>query len=129
MAVRKILDIPVNRVEGDLELRLEVADGVVVDAWSAGTMFRGFERLLVGRGALDGLVVTPRICGICSTTHLMTAAKALDAVAGAKVPDNGIRLRNLSLMVEHVQSDVRHGILMFLVDFANPAYRALPLYE
>ncbi|MDO8607311.1 MAG: nickel-dependent hydrogenase large subunit [Phaeospirillum sp.] len=129
MAVRKILDIPINRVEGDLELRLEVADGVVVDAWSAGTMFRGFERLLIGRGALDGLVVTPRICGICSTTHLMTAAKALDAIAGATVPDNGVRLRNLSLMVEHVQSDVRHGILMFLVDFANPAYRALPMHE
>ncbi|BAE49918.1 nickel-dependent hydrogenase large subunit [Paramagnetospirillum magneticum] len=129
MAVRKILDVPVNRVEGDLELRLEIADGMVVDAWSAGTMFRGFERLLIGRGALDGLVVTPRICGICSTTHLMTAAKALDAVAGAKVPDNGVRLRNLALMAEHVQSDVRQGILMFLVDFANPAYRAQPLYD
>lgn len=129
MAVRKMLDIPVNRVEGDLELRLEVADGVVVDAWSTGTMFRGFERLLVGRGALDGLVVTPRICGICSTTHLMAAAKALDAVTGAVVPDNGIRLRNLALMVEHVQSDVRHGILMFLADYANPAYAHLPLHD
>lgn len=129
MAVRKMLDIPVNRVEGDLELRLEVADGVVVDAWSTGTMFRGFERLLVGRGALDGLVVTPRICGICSTTHLMAAAKALDDVAGAVVPDNGIRLRNLALMVEHVQSDVRHGVLMFLADFANPAHAGHALYD
>ncbi|CUW39305.1 Uptake hydrogenase large subunit [Magnetospirillum sp. XM-1] len=129
MAVRKMLDIPVNRVEGDLELRLEVADGVVVDARSTGTMFRGFERLLVGRGALDGLVVTPRICGICSTTHLMAAAKALDDVSGALVPDNGVRLRNLALMVEHVQSDVRHGILMFLADFANPAYAGHALYD
>lgn len=129
MAARKILDIPINRVEGDLELRLEVADGAVVDAWSSGSMFRGFENMLVGRGALDGLVVTPRICGICSTTHLMAAAKALDAIAGARIPDNGVRLRNLALMVEHVQSDVRQGILMFLVDFANPAYAGHPLYE
>lgn len=129
MATRRILDIPVNRVEGDLELRLEISDGVVVDAWSAGTMFRGFERLLLGRGALDGLVVTPRICGICSTTHLLSAAKALDAVTGAKVPDNGLRLRNLALMVEHLQSDLRHAILTFMADFANPAYSAHPLYD
>lgn len=129
MSVRRIVDIPVNRVEGDLELRLEIADGAVVDAWSGGTMFRGFEHMLEGRGAFDGLVVTPRICGICSTTHLMTAAKALDAVAGVSVPDNGIRLRNLALMVEHIQSDVRHGVLMFLADFANPAYRGHPLFD
>jgi len=129
MSVRKILDIPLNRAEGDLELRLEIADGIVVDAWSSGTMFRGFEPLLVGRGALDGLVVTPRICGICSTTHLMAAAKALDAVAGAKVPDNGLRLRNLALMVEHIQSDVRQSVLMFMADFANPAHRGHPLYD
>ncbi len=126
---RTICDIPLNRVEGDLEIRVEVEDGVVVDAWSAGTMFRGFERLLVGRGALDGLVVTPRVCGICSTTHLTAAAKALDAVAGVTPPDNGLRLRNLALMTEHIQSDVRQTVLMYMVDFANPAYRALPLFD
>lgn len=91
-------------------------------------MFRGFERLLAGRGALDGLVVTPRVCGICSTTHLTAAAKALDAVAGIAPPDNGIRLRNLALMTEHIQSDVRQTVLMSMVDFANPAYAGLPLH-
>ena len=129
MTARKIIDIPLNRAEGDLEIRIEVEDGHVVDAWSSGTMYRGFENLLVGRGARDGLVITPRICGICCTSHLMAAARALDAVAGVTPPDNAVRLRNVALMVEHVQSDVRQAVLMFMVDFANPAYGNHPLFE
>ncbi|MGE5547669.1 MAG: nickel-dependent hydrogenase large subunit [Solirubrobacterales bacterium] len=129
MAKRTILDIPLNRVEGDLEIRVEVADGVVVDAWSAGTMYRGFENLLIGRGALDGLVVTPRICGICTTTHLTAAALALDNVSGVQVPDDGVRLRNVALMAEHIQSDIRQAVLMYMADFTNPAHAGLSLYD
>ena len=127
---RKIIrDIPLNRVEGDLEIRVELQDNRVVDAWSSGTMFRGFENMMVGRGALDGLVITPRVCGICSTTHLMAAARALDQIAGVTVPDNAIRLRNLTLMVEHCQSDVRHSLLMFLPDLTASIYAAHPLHQ
>ena len=78
MSRRLKIDVPLNRVEGDLEVHLEIDDGVVTDAWSSGVMYRGFENMLVGRGSLDGLVITPRICGICSTAHLTAAAKALD---------------------------------------------------
>jgi len=129
MSQKTILQMPVNRVEGDLDLKVEVADKYVVEAWCSGTMFRGFEQILVGRGPLDGLVITPRVCGICGTAHLTAASRALDAIAGAEVPDNGLRLRNVALMAEHIQSDVRHGFLMFTADFANSAYRKHPLYE
>ena len=57
MASKIIRGIPLNRVEGDLEIKVEVTDGVVTNAWSCGTMFRGFERILPGRGAMDGLVI------------------------------------------------------------------------
>lgn len=128
MTKRIICDIPLNRVEGDLEIRVELENNRIVDAWSSGTMFRGFENLLVGRGPLDSLVITPRICGICSTTHLMAAAKALDQICGVNPPDNALRLRNVTLMVEHCQNDVRQSVLMFLPDFASPAYKSHPLY-
>ena len=126
---RKIIDVPLNRVEGDLEVRVEHDDGVITDAWSAGILYRGFENLMIGRGALDGLVMTPRICGICSTTHLMAAVRALDAIAGVTPPDNAIRLRNIALMAEHVQSDVRQSVMMFMADFANPAHSRHSLFE
>ncbi|MDA3834845.1 MAG: nickel-dependent hydrogenase large subunit, partial [Spirochaetales bacterium] len=96
----KGINIPINRAEGDLEVRVDVTDGVITDAWSSGTLFRGFEEMMKGRGALDGLVITPRICGICSLTHLMAAVEALDAITGIKPPDNAFRLRNLALMAE-----------------------------
>ncbi|MBS1190895.1 MAG: Ni,Fe-hydrogenase large subunit [Rhodocyclaceae bacterium] len=128
MTRRIIRDLPLNRVEGDLEIRVELEDNRVVDAWSSGTMFRGFENLMVGRGALDGLVITPRICGICSTTHLMAAACALDQIAGVRPPGNALRLRNLTLMVENCQSDLRQSVLMYMPDFATPAHAAHPLH-
>jgi hydrogenase large subunit len=128
MAQKQSLNIPLNRVEGDLELKVEIEDGVVVDARCAGVLFRGFENILVGRGSLDGLVITPRICGICTTAHLHAAAAALDAITGLKVPSRAVMVRNLALMAENVQSDARHFVLMFAVDFTNPAYKGSPLY-
>ncbi len=126
----KGIDIPINRAEGDLEIRVEVENGIITEAWSSGTMFRGFEEMMRGRGALDGLVITPRVCGICSLTHLTAAVEALDSIAGITPPDNALRLRNLALMVETIQSDIRQAVLMFMVDFANPeAYQEHPLSE
>ncbi len=115
----KVMNIPLNRVEGDLEIRIEVDNGIITKAWSSGSMYRGFEEMMRGRGALDGLVITPRVCGICSITHLTAAAEALDAITGVTPPDNSRRLRNLALMVETIQSDIRQAVLMFMVDFAN----------
>lgn len=128
MTRKVIRDIPLNRVEGDMEIRVEFEGNRIVDAWSAGTMYRGFENMMVGRGPLDGLVITPRICGICSTTHLMAAAQALDQIAAVAIPDNAIRLRNLTLMVEHCQGDIRQSVLMFLPDFASDIYQSHPLH-
>lgn len=124
-----MLRVPLNRVEGDLEIRVEIEEGVVTDAWSSGMMYRGFENLLVGRGPLDGLVLTPRICGICSTAHLMAAALALDMISGSLIPPDALRLRNIPMMVEQIQSDVRHAFLMFFPDFLNPAYKDMPFFE
>lgn len=128
MSRKKIINLPLNRVEGDLEIRVELKDGVVVEAWSSGTMYRGFESMLVGRAPLDSLVIAPRICGICSTAHLLAAARALDSAAKVDPPDNARRVRNLALMAEHLQNDMRHVFLMFTPDLANPVYGEQPLF-
>ena len=75
---RTTLNIDLNRVEGDLEFQVDLDGNRVVDARCVGTLFRGFEQLLIGRAPKDGLVITPRVCGICGTAHLYTAALALD---------------------------------------------------
>ncbi len=126
---KKIHIFPLNRVEGDLKIHLEIENNVVSNAWSSGTMYRGFENIMTGRGSLDGLVITPRICGVCSTAHLKSAAKALDMAFNAAVPDNGKRVRNISLMAEMLQNDVRHAFLLFMCDFANIFYKDHSLYN
>jgi len=123
------INAPLNRVEGDLEVTAEIKDGVVSDAWCSGTMYRGIEKILVGRGPMDGLVITPRICGICSMSHLTAAAKALDCITGAAPPPDAVRMRNVLLMTEHVQSDLRHTFLTFAGDFTNPAHSGLEHYD
>jgi hydrogenase large subunit len=125
---RTIQVIPVNRVEGDLEIRLAIEDGRVTDAWCVGTMYRGFENILLGRSPLDSLVITPRVCGICSTAHLNAAARALDMIYQAPPPDTARRIRNVTLGVEMLQTDLRHSALLFMADFANPVYRDHSLY-
>ncbi len=128
MPAKLTVDIPLNRVEGDLEIIADVEDGHCVDARCSGTMFRGFESILIGRGPSDGLVITPRICGICSMSHLTAAVRALDDLIGTTPPPNAVRLRNVTQMAEHVQSDVRHGVMMFAADFVNPAHKDQLLY-
>lgn len=121
--------IPLNRVEGDLEIHLEIEDDLVTEARCAGTMYRGFETLLIGRSPLDSLVITPRVCGICSTAHLLAAAKALDMALGVHVPGNARRVRNAALMVEQIQNDLRHSFLLFMPDLARPAQAGTAVYE
>ncbi|MDY0041809.1 MAG: nickel-dependent hydrogenase large subunit, partial [Desulforhabdus sp.] len=129
MAHTEMMNIALNRVEGDLEVRVGIEDGVVTDAWSSGIMYRGFERILIGRAALDALVITPRICGICSTAQLAAACQALEMIAQVEPAPSAVLLRNVLLMTEQLQSDMRHTFLMFCPDFANPIYSNHPLFQ
>jgi len=115
--------LAMNRVEGDLEVRLELDENnVVKDAKVSGSMFRGFEVLLKGRAPIDAIVFTPRICGICGTSHLYASVLAVESFYNTEIGPNGTRIRNIALMVEEIQSDLRHTFIMFAIDFCNEIY-------
>lgn len=126
---RRIVNIDLNRVEGDLEFQLELEGNTVADARCIGTLYRGFEQIMVGRAPKDSLVITPRICGICGTAHLYSAVLALEQIGGIPVPPNASRIRNLCLMAETVQSDLRQSFLFFTADFCHSRYAGHPLYR
>ena len=123
------LQIPLNRVEGDLDIKVKIEDGVIVDAKSVGTLYRGFENILKGRDPLDALVMTPRVCGICSISHLSAAVKALEDAYDITPPPQALRLRNLSIICENLQSDIKQVFLMFMADFAHEYYKDYSFYE
>lgn len=122
---RRILG-PFNRVEGDLTLTLELDNGVITSAEATSGLFRGFERILVGRQALDALAIVPRICGICSVSQSVAAARALAALYDISPPPNGERVINLIHAVENIADHLSHFYLFFMPDFARDGYAAKP---
>lgn len=119
---------PFNRVEGDLEVRLELADGAVREAFVTAPMYRGFEQMLPGRAPTDALTLVPRICGICSLSQSVAAARALAAWAGHRPPPNGVHAVNLMSAVENLADHLTHFYLFFMPDFARGAYAARPWF-
>jgi hydrogenase large subunit len=129
-AAVQTLDIsPVGRVEGDLDVRVDIENGVVVNAWTQAELFRGFEVILRDKDPQAGLVVTPRACGICGASHLTCAAWALDTAWKTEVPRNAILARNLGQIVESIQSLPRHHYGLFMIDYTHKNYSKSPFYE
>jgi len=126
---REVINIsPVGRVEGDLDVRVEIADGVVTNAWTQAEMFRGFEVILRGKDPQAGLVVTPRACGICGASHLTCAAWALDVAYKNHVPRNAIIARNLGQIVESLQSVPRYFYGLYATDMVHERYSKSKYY-
>jgi hydrogenase large subunit len=121
---------PVTRIEGHLDIELVVEDGVVTEAFSAGTMFRGFEKILRGRDPLDATHYTQRICGVCPIAHGMASSKTLEAALGIPPLDNGRILRNLILGANFLQSHILHFYHLALLDYvdtsSNPTLNKSP---
>lgn len=130
MGAVQTLDIsPVGRVEGDLDVRVDIQDGVVVNAWTQAELFRGFEVILRDKDPQAGLVVTPRACGICGASHLTCAAWALDTAWQTEVPRNAILARNLGQLTESIQSQPRYFYGLYAIDLTNKKYRNSKYYE
>jgi hydrogenase large subunit len=129
MTTTELTVSPLGQVEGDLDLRVEITDGVVTDAWTEAAMFRGFEIILRGKDPQAGLIMTPRICGICGGSHLYKACYAIDTAWGTTVPPNATRVRNIGQCTETLQSIPRWFYAIMGPDLVAPQYAKAPLYE
>lgn len=116
---KKIVVDPVTRIEGHLKITVEVENGKVKDAWSSGTMARGFEILLQGKDPRDAPFVTSRFCGVCYSVHQMASARALDEAFGAKVPWPGTLLRNLVMGAEFIYDHILHFYHLSALDYID----------
>src|SRR5512139_140005 len=120
MAMITVMD-PVTRIEGHLkvEVTIDWVGGTqqVVDARCSGTLFRGFEQILMGRAPTDAPILTQRICGVCPVSHGLAATLALERAAGKVQPTNARILRNLVLGANYVQSHILHFYLLSALDY------------
>jgi len=116
---KRITVDPVTRIEGHLKIDVEIENGVVVDAWSSGTMARGIEQLLRGKDPRDASYVTSRLCGVCYSVHQLCSSYALDDAFGAKVPTGGTLLRNLVMGAEYLYDHPLHFYHLTALDYLD----------
>jgi hydrogenase large subunit len=122
MAKRIKID-PITRIEGHMGIEAVVDDGVVKDARSMGTLFRGFEIILRGRDPRDANRLTQRICGVCPTAHATASALCLDDAFGLtdKIPDNAKLIRSLIFGSNFMQSHILHFYHLAALDYVDAA--------
>ena len=131
--MKRITIAPVTRVEGHLSLNVDIGEsGRVVDAYASGTMFRGFERIMVGRDPRDAIHLTQRICGVCPVPHARVAVEVVEKAFGVKVSRNAVLLRNLVQGAGTISNHILHFYHLALLDYVHgpamppfaPAYTA-----
>ncbi len=115
----RIVVDPITRIEGHLRIEAVVENGVITDAYSAGTMVRGFEKILKGRDPRDAWAITERACGVCTTVHALASVRAVEDAIGTAVPKNAELIRNLMFCAQYVQDHVVHFYHLHALDWVD----------
>jgi [NiFe] hydrogenase large subunit len=110
---------PMTRIEGHLKLDVEIEGGKVKDAWTSGTLFRGFEIILQGRDPRDAWHITQRICGVCPTSHGHASSMSMDDAFKLKLPPNGRLLRNIIEGAQFVHSHILWFYHLAALDYVD----------
>lgn len=118
MATRIVVD-PITRIEGHLRIEAEIKDGKIVDAYSSGTMVRGFEIILKGRDPRDAWAFTERACGVCTTVHALASVRTVEDALSIKIPPNAELIRNLMFCTQYMQDHVVHFYHLHALDWVD----------
>ncbi len=117
--MKRVVVDPITRIEGHLRIEAVVENGRITDAYSAGTMVRGFERILKGRDPRDAWAFTERACGVCTTVHALASVRAVEDALGISVPQNAELIRNLMFCTQYVQDHVVHFYHLHALDWVD----------
>ena len=115
----RIVVDPVTRIEGHLRIEAVVENGVITDAFSAGTMVRGLEKILIGRDPRDAWAITERVCGVCTTVHAQASVRAVEDALGVSIPPTAELIRNIMLTSQYVQDHVVHFYHLHALDWVD----------
>jgi hydrogenase large subunit len=119
MATRVVVD-PVTRIEGHLRVEAMLDEhGVVKDAMSSGTMWRGLEVILKGRDPRDAWAFCERICGVCTTVHALASVRSVENALAIKIPANAEIIRNIMFLTQMVQDHVIHFYHLHALDWVD----------
>ncbi len=111
MDKRTIVISPVTRIEGHANISIQLDEaGKVSDARFHVNEFRGFEKFCEGRMYTEMPTITPRICGICPTSHTLASVKACEMIQGIQPTYTANLLRRLMHIGQNLSS---HALSFF----------------
>ena len=99
----------IDQIEGEASIYFDMKDDKVDFATISFPHFRGMESILEGKSALDALVITPRVCGICGHAHLMATVRAIEDAyknSGNEIvlSQKSEQIREFTLIMEMIQN-------------------------
>ncbi len=110
-----ILDMTL--IEGHMKVLIDVDDDLeITDIRIQGIDSRYFEKFCEGFPLDDLPKITPRICGLCSASHHVASAKAVDAVYGVNIPKRAELIRRGITYGIILNNHMLHLTLMGLPD-------------
>ena len=107
----------ISKIEGHTNMSIEVRDGKVVSCKlkiSEGKRF--FTDALVGMPFDRVSMTMSRICGTCSSAHVLCSIEAIEKGFGVKVSEQTMRLRNLLANANHLRDHAMHLWFFILPD-------------
>ncbi|MDH5447657.1 MAG: Ni/Fe hydrogenase subunit alpha [Candidatus Bathyarchaeota archaeon] len=110
---RQITITPTTRIEGHGKVTILLDKfGNVSDAHFHATEIRGFEQFLRGMESDRLPFIISRICGVCSTAHIMASVKAIEDAYQAEIPETAQKIRELLLMAQVITN---HSLVFFFL--------------
>jgi coenzyme F420-reducing hydrogenase alpha subunit len=101
------------RVEGHGNIKIRIEEGQLVECtWEVVETPRFFEKMFQGLSIEMAPMLAARVCGICSISHALASARAIERGLGIEVPPIARKVRLLAKHAETLQSHALH--LFFL---------------
>ncbi len=118
MAQRLTID-PITRIEGHLRVDVEIDNGAVQKAWASSTMWRGIEKILIGRDPREAWLFTQRFCGVCTTVHGIASVRSVENALNLEIPINAQYIRNLIVIAHALHDHVVHFYQLSALDWVD----------
>ena len=108
----------ITKIEGHAKLELTIDEGSVkVCHLSSTEGARYFEGIVKGRNFTEAHEITSRICGICSSAHVIAAITAIENALGFTPSNQTKELRKLMTIGERIRSHATHLYFLALPDY------------
>ncbi len=100
-----------------LDVEGETVRGVEL---TAGHVHRGMEALALRRTLFQNIVLTERVCSLCSNSHPFTYCMAVENLAGIPVPERALYLRVMAEEIKRVSSHLFNlAVLAHIIGFKS----------